>query len=65
MKTQHDGDCTIDFSLVSGKPENGICTCGYGLQLMRQGDYSQMYSEDFSKRLESSNLVRRMEEDIE
>lgn len=56
MKTQHDGDCSIYASLDNvGVPEAGICTCGYGHQLMRTGDYSQVYSGELLKKLEAEN----------
>jgi len=46
MKTKHDGDCTIYSSLINGSPENGICTCGYGWQRVREGNWSEMYSRE-------------------
>ena len=55
MKTQHDGDCSIYGCLHNGKPEDGICTCGYGHQLMRTGDISEMYSEELKEKLEAEN----------
>lgn len=36
-KTNHDGDCTIYAVLHNGCPTDGICTCGYGLQQLRDG----------------------------
>jgi hypothetical protein len=36
MKSQHDGDCTTYASLVNRNPEDGICTCGYGWQYLRE-----------------------------
>jgi len=47
----HAGDCSFYSSLDNGNPEDGICTCGYGLQQMRRGDNSHMYSEELGKRL--------------
>ncbi len=47
--TQHSGDCTIYRSLINGSPTDGICTCGYGWTLVRQGDWSQMYSDERPK----------------
>jgi len=48
MKTQHDGDCTYFASPINGRTTDGICTCGYGLQIFRQGDGddSHLVSED-------------------
>ncbi len=42
----HAGDCAIYASLVSGTPEAGICTCGYGLRQLRKGNPKEMYSEE-------------------
>lgn len=58
MKTQHDGDCTIYASLSNSSPEVGICTCGYGLQLIRRGDWSQIYSQELIKKLEEDAKTR-------
>jgi len=54
-KTRHDGDCSIYSSLMNGMPEDGICTCGYGHQLKRGGDLSEMYSEELLEKLEREN----------
>lgn len=51
MRTQHEGDCTFGAKRHDGSPENGICICGYGLQQMRQGDWSQMYSTELRIKL--------------
>ncbi len=32
----HCGDCTIYGSMENERPYAGICTCGYGLSMMRQ-----------------------------
>ncbi|MEK6820686.1 MAG: hypothetical protein AABX71_03165 [Nanoarchaeota archaeon] len=45
-KNRHDADCTVYSALDNGRHEDGICTCGYGLQLLREGDASEMYSEE-------------------
>ncbi len=37
MKTKHDSDCHIFSELANGLPYDGICTCGYGLQQIRDG----------------------------
>lgn len=42
----HDGDCTIYASLSNGCSTDGICTCGYGLRLSRNCDYSEVYSKE-------------------
>jgi len=65
---QHSGDCTIYSSLINNRFEDGICTCGYGLQVMRDtgGDKRELYSKelvDFSKAMESrddSKLVEKI-----
>lgn len=44
--TGHAGDCTIYACLSNGRPEDGICTCGYGWQQMRKGNMDCMYSEE-------------------
>ena len=43
---KHAGDCTIFASLSNDRPECGICTCGAGLRALREGDWSQMYSDE-------------------
>jgi len=45
---RHAGDCSVFASLQEGIHENGICTCGYGLHLIRQGkrNDTQMYSDE-------------------
>ena len=65
MKTNHDGDCTIYSALINGRPEDGICTCGYGFQLKRErfGDNTEMYSAELRTKLEtrnSLNLLRKL-----
>lgn len=61
MKTRHDGDCSIYASLSNvGMQEAGVCTCGYGHQLIGKGDYSQMYSEELLKKLEEKNEGREI-----
>ncbi len=36
-------------------PEAGICTCGYGLELSRQEDWSEMYSSELQEKLIKEN----------
>jgi hypothetical protein len=57
---KHHGDCTIYMMLInSGRPEAGICTCGYGLSLVRRNDnWSQMYSAELSSLLNSKTHQR-------
>jgi len=50
--TKHAGDCAIYSSLYNGRPEDGICTCGYGWKLRRKQDWSQMYSKELLDALE-------------
>ncbi len=47
----HAGDCSVYSSLSNGNPEDGVCTCGYGLQQMRNGNNSEMYSKELGDRL--------------
>jgi len=51
----HDGDCTIYASTENGRPEDGVCTCGFGRRLVREGDWSQMYSEERVPRTAQGN----------
>ena len=47
-RTCHDGDCTIYASIIEGKHieyTDGICTCGYGWECVRHGDWSKMFSK--------------------
>lgn len=47
----HSGDCTIYASLSNVEmPEAGVCVCGYGLQCLRNGDSTHMYSKEFLQR---------------
>ncbi len=55
MKKQHDGDCSVYACLGNKTPEAGICTCGYGHQLLRQGNPLEMYSEELQEKLEAEN----------
>lgn len=48
----HSGDCTIYASMCNGEPTDGICTCGYGLRKVREGDWSQVYSKEHPKSIE-------------
>jgi len=53
MKTKHDGDCTIYSSQTNQRPQDGICTCGYGLEKLRSGDNSEIYSQELKINLEA------------
>ena len=48
IREQHDGDCTIYSSLCNGRPEDGICTCGYGNCRYRSDGVwaSSLYSDE-------------------
>lgn len=59
---QHSGDCTIYRLMMNGRPADGICTCGYGWQLVRRGDYSEMYSDE---RLYNMRLMKEVMRDVE
>jgi len=44
---RHHEDCHIYASLVNGTPLDGICTCGYALEVMRAtGETEQFYSKE-------------------
>lgn len=47
----HAGDCSIYAAMANGKPTDGICNCGYGLRRLREGDDTQMYSQEMQQRL--------------
>jgi len=50
--SQHSGDCSVYASLHNGRPEDGVCTCGYGLQVMREtGDNKELCSEELKGKL--------------
>lgn len=51
----HSGDCTIYSALANGRPEDGICTCGFGWRRKRAGDESEMYSKELQKQLQAEN----------
>ena len=63
MKKRHDGDCTIYSCLHNGNPENGICTCGYGWQRVRKGNWDEMYSKELKEviRDKKSKLAKLLE----
>jgi len=66
MKTGHDGDCSIYASLDnSDMPEAGICTCGYGRERLRRGDYSEIYSRELSAKLQARRNVGSLVSQIE
>ena len=51
-KTEHYGDCTIYSALANGNQREGICTCGYGLELLREKqDKSELYSSELQSKL--------------
>ena len=51
---RHAGDCSIYMSMINNRPEAGVCTCGYGHALIRNCDYSQMYSKERTKWLKDN-----------
>lgn len=53
--TGHAGDCTIYASLVNMTPLDGICTCGYGWECVRRGDWDKMFSEEWLEANKSPN----------
>lgn len=44
MVRAHSGDCTIYSAMLNGRPEDGICTCGYGLKMADNGIWAEKYS---------------------
>jgi hypothetical protein len=49
---KHSGDCSIYSSLINGNPEDGICTCGYGRQVMTDtGDQRELYSDELIEKI--------------
>ena len=57
-KTQHSGDCNIYASLVNARPEDGICTYGYGMQVMREtGDNRELYSQELKDKLMGVSII--------
>ena len=49
---KHSGDCSIYSSLINNTPEAGVCTCGYGLQVMRKtGNHRDLYSTELIEKL--------------
>lgn len=60
----HSGDCTIYASLINENPESGICTCGYGLQQMREtGNHSELYSKELREKLIKEEGLKRLIEE--
>ena len=50
--TQHAGDCTVYSSLINDTPESGVCTCGYGISVIREnGDHRELYSNELMEKL--------------
>lgn len=48
--TKHSGDCHFYSSTHNQQPTDGICTCGYGLHLLRtESIYSQLVSVERMK----------------
>ena len=46
-KTKHDGDCSIFAAIDNGTPDCGVCTCGYGIQGMREdAGIEELYSSE-------------------
>ena len=46
-KTKHDADCGFFSALDNGTPDCGVCTCGLGLQRLREdAGVDDLYSEE-------------------
>ncbi len=58
-KSRHDGNCHFYSSVINGRPFDGICTCGFGLQVMceARGD-SYIYLTSV-ERAESVSLLNK------
>lgn len=58
-RIRHDGDCTIYSSLMNKNPEDGICTCDFGWQVVREngGDRSELYSKELQEKSEREHPV--------
>lgn len=55
MSDRHAGDCSIYMSLINDRPEAGICTCGYGWELRKTGDWSQVFSKERQEKWRSND----------
>lgn len=42
---RHDGDCTVYASLDNGNATDGICTCGFKLERIRNDDLTRDWPE--------------------
>jgi len=62
MKQQHDGDCTIYSSMDNGMATDGICTCGYGMEMMRKNEFCHIYSKDHPRYVEPNGIEVSWEE---
>ncbi|MBS3088307.1 hypothetical protein J4402_00850 [Candidatus Pacearchaeota archaeon] len=52
MNIGHSTNCTIYDALAKGRPENGICTCGFGLSYLTCGSDIHLYSSELRAELE-------------
>jgi hypothetical protein len=55
----HSGDCTIYAAMENRNSTDGICTCGYGLQRLREGDCSELLSKERHKPEQKDLYARR------
>lgn len=65
ISDQHDGDCTIYASLVNNEPSDGICTCGFGLDMIRKSSGDHMYSKERLESRSPSDSVRKLVDALE
>lgn len=64
-KNKHSGDCTYYSSLINERPEDGICTCGYGLESLREtGNREQLYSKELKRKLEEKDSKDGLENNL-
>ena len=51
-RSEHAGNCSIYVSLSNESPNSGICTCSYGLHVMKTtGKDYELYSSEIRERL--------------
>lgn len=54
--TGHAGDCTIYAAMINGEPTDGICTCGYGWQCVRDSNLDEMYSAERTESIKQQRI---------
>ena len=64
VKTRHDGDCYV-YMADPRHPLSGICTCGYGMDLLRdEADDSELVNQElwvsFTELQEENAKLRKL-----